>query len=140
MSSRFTIFLLSLDNLPGFDESYEKLINAIADRGKVQRSTTTGSAVRYLTDNSPSAVIITDAGITEKANREVLEKLKAYISNGGTAIFGCNFSSFISPPNMEKLWSLAFDLPWKAGDYTREEVHLNDQVKTKLKSSAESLK
>ena len=135
-----TIFLLSLENQPWFDEMYDKLIDALANRAEVKRSSNSDSAVRYLANNSPSAIIITDPGITVESNREALDKLKTYISNGGTAIFGCNFSSFIKPPDMDALWRSTFDVPWQFGDYHRTTVYLNHQAATKLKSSPEHLK
>ena len=135
-----TIFLLSLENQPWFDEMYDKLIDALANRAEVKRSSNSDSAVRYLANNSPSAIIITDPGITVESNREALDKLKTYISNGGTAIFGCNFSSFIKPPDMNALWRSTFDVPWQFGDYHRTTVYLNHQAATKLKSSPEHLK
>lgn len=118
---------------------YDKLIDALANRAKVQRSSNANSAARYLTNNCPSAIIITDPGVTVDSNRKALDKLKTYVSNGGTAIFGCNFSSFITTTVMNALWHSTFNLPWEFGDYHRTTVYLNHRAATKLKVSLERL-
>ncbi|KAF2228736.1 hypothetical protein EV356DRAFT_497517 [Viridothelium virens] len=135
------VFLLSLGLECWFDERYARLIDLLANRANIKRATKSDAAIRYLTNNSPSAIIVTDPSIVGKSSskQQVLGKVENFISNGGTAIFACHFSSFIRPPDMDKFWRSTFDLPWKYGDYQRTTVHLVHQTATRLKCSAEHL-
>jgi hypothetical protein len=59
------IFLLSLDKQPFFDDMYAHLIDAIASKATIQRASQRTSALTYLSTNKPTAIIITDPGITK---------------------------------------------------------------------------
>ncbi|KAL9085258.1 MAG: hypothetical protein Q9165_007692 [Trypethelium subeluteriae] len=135
------VFLLSLDYKSWFDEAYARLIDLLADRADIKRAKKSDAAVRFLTNNSPSAIIITDPSIVIKSrsNQQVLDKVKDFTSNGGTAIFACHFSSFIRPPDMDKFWLSTFDLSWKYGAFHRTTVHIVHQSAIKLKGSPKNL-
>ncbi|KAK2731313.1 hypothetical protein FQN57_003454, partial [Myotisia sp. PD_48] len=119
------ILLLSIANQPSFDEIYSRLISELSNRAQLQRANTSSDALDYLSHNVPLAVLVSDPGITQPGNMTVLNKLKDYIMSGGTAIFGCQFSSFISPPVMNSFFNTHLGLLWQSGAYERTMVHLN---------------
>ncbi|KAF2709048.1 hypothetical protein K504DRAFT_433846 [Pleomassaria siparia CBS 279.74] len=129
MSSKPTVLFLSLDEKPWFDEMYSPLINALADRATIKRSR---SSAQYLTTSPPAAVLVPDVGII--TNQDAIATLKTYVANGGTAIFGCTFSSFITPLAMAAFWKDNFNKPWRSGNYTRENVQLDASVAASMKS------
>ena len=131
---RPSIALISLDQAyaSDFENIYADLIIQFAAQSTLQRCNDVNSMVDYLTNTTPSAIIFTDPGIATKPNARATEKLKEYVSNGGTAIFACTFSSFITPPQMSKFWSSNFYFPWQSGSYLRTEVRLNAHVAPEL--------
>lgn len=124
-------FLLSISSQEWFDDMYSRLIDRLAERVKIQRAKTASAAVRHLASfkddpNPPKAILITDPGITDKKHPEaLLEHLLAYVRNGGTAVFCCTFSSFISSTDFNQFFSTKLGLPWQFGDYIRTTVNLN---------------
>ena len=136
---RPTIFVIALDNQPFFDDMYSKLTARLFARARVQRAKTRDGALRHLSSNAPSAILVTDPGVMQRENTEVLEQIKTYVAKGGTVVFGCLFSTFITAPNMNKIWQSTFDLPWQFGGYYRTTVQLKDTVARTLKFSPETL-
>jgi hypothetical protein len=128
-TTRAHIFLLSLDKQPFFEDMYARLIDAIASKATMQRASDPTSAHTYLSTNTPTAIIITDPGITKAAHSAVLEKVISYVHSGGIAIFACHFSSFIRPTDFNRHFRSDWKLPWKFGDYHRTTVYLNQRVR-----------
>jgi hypothetical protein len=129
ITTRPRIFLLSLDKQPFFDDIYTRLIDAIASKATIQRASQPSSALTYLSTKTPTAIIITDPGITKAAHSAVLEKVISYVRSGGIAIFAGQFSSFIRPNNLDRHFRSHWNLPWEFGDYHRTTVHLNQRVR-----------
>jgi hypothetical protein len=127
------VFLLNLDKEQQFedlfDSIYPDLINSLCDKYRVQRARTVVPAKRYLSDpaNHPVAILLPDPALAQKKNYPVLEQVTNYVKAGGVAIFAASFSSFISPPDMNKFWN-TWGLSWKFGDYHRTDVFLNRYV------------
>jgi hypothetical protein len=48
--------------------------------------------------------------VTLKENSDVLEQVKSYVKAGGMAIFAASFSSFITPPAINKFWETTWVL------------------------------
>ncbi|EON66657.1 hypothetical protein W97_05903 [Coniosporium apollinis CBS 100218] len=113
------IFLLSLDNKEWFDEMYSRLINMLAEEATLQRASKPDAALRYLTNNTPQAILATDAGLAEPKHSAVLARVVEYTRRGGIVVFGCMFSSFMSRPKMEAFFRDGWSLPWRYGDYHR---------------------
>ncbi|KAF8186347.1 hypothetical protein BJ912DRAFT_971462 [Pholiota molesta] len=82
-------------------------------------------ALEYLDSPSLTAVLITDVGITKKKYARVLQKLVDYTKDGGCVAIGCQFSSFISPPDYNKFIKTSWGLDWKFGSYFRQRFPLN---------------
>jgi hypothetical protein len=132
-ASKPTVFLLSLDHLEYFDSMYDNLITQLSNKANVQRAKKSDAAVRYLSSNTPAAIIATDPAVAKSnAHPDVLQLLQSYVANGGHLIFACQFSSFITPPQMNSFWTTTFSKPWTFGDYHRTDVHLQAQTATAL--------
>lgn len=112
------ILLLSLSYIDFFDETYASLLNRLLEVFHVKRVKNATAALRELSNSTFKVIIITDEGLTEPANREVLAKVKTYIEGGGLAIVGLHFPNFITLDRMDGFFK-EFDLPWKRGDYRR---------------------
>jgi hypothetical protein len=76
-------------------------------------------------NKNPQAIIITDQGLIDRANANVLQKVLSYIRNGGIAIVGLHFPSFVTMDAMNDFFASGFALPWRRGDYHRTEFAFN---------------
>ncbi|KAJ9645261.1 hypothetical protein H2201_005607 [Coniosporium apollinis] len=123
------ILLLSLANKEWFDEMYSRLINTLAEGATLQRASKPDAALRYLANNTPQAILVTDAGLAERNHSAVLARVVEYARSGGIVVVGCMFSSFMSRPKMEAFFRDGWNLPWRYGDYHRTDVHLNRRVR-----------
>jgi hypothetical protein len=103
----------------------------ILQKATVKRAKTFAGALRYLEQNTPNGIVVTDAGVVARSPaevrecREISDRLVTYVHNGGTVIFSFVFSSHVSPAQMNKFWQETWNLPWKFGDYHRTTFHLN---------------
>jgi hypothetical protein len=97
---------------------YSNLIDGLAAKATIKRVKTTSSTLTFLSTATPTAIIVTDAGVCPRpfAPTDVMAKVKEYVLGGGTVILGCDFCGSITPPDMNAFWSTYFDLPWKFGD------------------------
>ncbi|KAK2786429.1 hypothetical protein FQN52_001179 [Onygenales sp. PD_12] len=123
-----TILLLSLNKLSFFDEQYAKLTDLLASNAAIKSASSPSAALDFLSSNTPHAIIVTDEAIVEPENSSVLDKLISYACAGGIVVVGCHFSSFISPDEFESFFA-RWALPWKLGNYSRETVSVNHQVR-----------
>ena len=122
------ILLAALDQQSYFDEQYTRLIDHLASCATLQRASKPTGAINYLSTNTPSAILITDAGVTKRKHAAVLAKVAEYVRSGGTAVFAGHFSSFVIPSDFNSVFPAQFGLPWQRGDYQRTTVQLNDDV------------
>lgn len=113
------ILLLSLSFQSFLDEIYSSLFDRLSESASLKRAKEAGPAIRYLQRSTPKAIIITDEGLTDQANAEVLQKVVSYVQNGGLAIIGLHFPSFTTMTAMNNLFASSFNLPWRRGDYHR---------------------
>lgn len=112
--------------LQGFlDESYSSLFDKLAKSARLRRAKTADAAIRYLSANNPKVIIITDEGLTDQANAGVLEKVVGYVRDGGLAVVGLHFPTFVTMGAFDDFFGGAFGLPWKHGDYHRTDFKLN---------------
>ena len=64
--------------------------------------------------------MILDGAVARPIFQPVARRLAQYAEAGGSVVFGILFSSFVSPPNMERLFGDdCFGLKWQSGDYHR---------------------
>lgn len=123
-ANRPEIFLLSLSYLDFLDETYSSLIDKLANSANLKRAKKADGAIRYLGENNPRAILITDEGLTDRKNAEVLQKVISYVQNGGIAIIGLHFPNFVTMDAMNDLFA-SFGLPWERGDYHRTDFEFN---------------
>lgn len=135
-NTRLAIDVLSLDDLPWFEDMYGSLLDALDGYAHVRRVSTARAALERLTSvvSKPAAILVVDAGITQKEGLGVMEKLAKYVTDGGTAIFCCSFSSFVRFSDLNDLFYSNFGLSWKAGSYTRSTVRINPAATETLPS------
>jgi len=60
----------------------------------LKRAQTSMGALSYLKGHIPSAIIVTDEGLTIPKNRPVLDRVVAYVKGGGLVILGMHMPSF----------------------------------------------
>ena len=124
------LFILNLDKDQQyenfFDSIYPDLIESLCSKYRVQRARAVDPAKRYLSDpaNRPVAILVTDPTVAKKKKSAILEQVINNVKAGGVAIFAANFSSFITPPDMDKFWN-TWGLGWTFGNYHRTDVFLN---------------
>lgn len=129
------VLVISLDD-PGFlDDMYKSLFTSLAQNSRLTHVRDSRDAIDYFDSNNPAAILITDPGIVDSDYAEVLAKAKEYISRGGTAIFACMFSSFITPDDFDSFFKTQFQLPWMFGDYLRTTAYLNMNARDNLQTT-----
>lgn len=99
--------------------------NFLSQSAQLKRVRTASVAIRYLEESKPKAIIITDEGLTERANAEVLRKVISYVHTGGLAIIGLHFPNFTRMDVFDNFFASAFELPWVHGEYHRTDFELN---------------
>ncbi len=137
-SSRPTVLLLSLDKQTFWDEMYSNLVDTVAAKATIERAAKPENAFTYLTNNTPSAIIVTDPAIVKRkpALNTVREKVVDYVRGGGTAILATHFSSFVRPLDLGHWFRASWDLPWQSGDYHRTTVYLNPECRVRQLNQA----
>ncbi len=126
------MFILNLDKEQVyedlFDDIYSDLIASLDAKYHVQRARSLSEAQGLLNERQPIAILLPDPAVTQKQNSALLRQVKDYVQAGGFAVFACLFSSFITPPTMDKFWKTSWGLDWKPGSYHRTDVYLNRYV------------
>lgn len=69
--------------------------------------------------------MVTDEGLSERKHPAVLEKVKAYIQQGGLVIIGLHMPNFIDMDAFDNLFQIGFGLTWERGDYHRTTFQFN---------------
>ncbi|KAL8868016.1 MAG: hypothetical protein Q9174_005273 [Haloplaca sp. 1 TL-2023] len=82
------------------------------------------AAQAILSSEPPKAILVVDGGLSWPKYTALQVQLARYVQAGGTVVFCCLFSSFIRPPNADRLWH-NFGLPWTSGDYHRSTFYLS---------------
>ena len=119
------IFLLSLAYKTFFDNTYATLIDGLNKSAQLKRAKSSNGAIRYLEANNPNAILVTDEGLTVMEYRAVVEKLLAYVRNGGLVIIGFHFPNFAILDAIDKFFNEGLELPWQSGDYHRTTFQFN---------------
>lgn len=96
-----------------FEKMYGDLIEKLKIFARRQRVSGPDDAIDYLSKNTPKAILVTDSGLTEHS--VVLNKVLSYVRGGGTGIFCCQFSIFISPKDFNLFFSEKLKLDWEFG-------------------------
>ncbi|KAH9946733.1 hypothetical protein B0H21DRAFT_387638 [Amylocystis lapponica] len=128
-NSRASVLLLTLAKWDSFESMNEHLLSALRARANVQEAATASDAMRRLSQSPPPrAVIATDAAVTEREHSKLLAKLVQYVKAGGILVFACQFSSFVSPPDLGVLFKRSWNVPWVSGSYHRTDFEVNPAV------------
>ena len=126
---KLTVFILNLDKGQVyedlFDSIYPDLLASLDAKYHIQRARSLSEAQRNFNEHQPIAILLPDPAVTLKQNSAVLGQVREYVQAGGFAIFAGMFSSFITPPAMDKFWKRSWGLDWKFGNYHRTDVYLN---------------
>lgn len=130
-----TALVMSLNDPGWLNDMYKGLFSSLSKHASLKHVEDCREAVEYLDNHHPTAVLVTDPSIRESKNSAALGKLKEYVSAGGTAIFGCMFSSFIRPPDFNVFFRGQFGLSWEFGEYHRMTVHLNPAAAGNLRAT-----
>lgn len=116
-------------NVPGFfDDVFGPLLGKIAARTVLKRASDSPSALRYLADGVPTAIIVFDPDIIKYAHSTVLQYVMSYVRGGGIAIFTGTFTTSLQPDDLSHFFRWYWGLPWEKGDVHRTTVHLNRRV------------
>lgn len=118
-----------------FENSYERLMAALANHARVMCCTEANAAITFLRNNAPAAVVITDCGLDDPANAAVLAELKSYVKGGGTAVFKPTFTSAFKADALQNIFRDGFDLPWTPGVRFRALFQRFRPAACRLKSS-----
>lgn len=88
----------------------------------VSRAKTTKKALSLLSAPDMRGVFITDAGITQRKNADLLAKIVAYARGGGTVVIGGSFKLLegrrqadLTAAQLEAFFQKGWGLPWKLG-------------------------
>lgn len=130
------VLVMALNDPGWLHDMYKNLFSSLSKHASLKHVETPREAVEYLDNHRPVAVLVTDPSIREPRNSSALQKLKEYLSSGGTVIFACMFSSFVRPSDFDASFSSQFSLPWEFGEYHHTTVHLNPTTAEKLSAKA----
>ncbi|KAK2793314.1 hypothetical protein FQN50_010011 [Emmonsiellopsis sp. PD_5] len=94
------VLVISLGDQRFPDEMYMPLFTSLSKLSRLEHIREPLYVVDYLNNNNPAAILVVDSAIHEPKNSDALDKVKEYLSGGGTVVFACMFSSFIRPPEL----------------------------------------
>ncbi|KAJ6500741.1 hypothetical protein C8R45DRAFT_1210468 [Mycena sanguinolenta] len=109
------------------------ILSGLREVADVTRVKSKSKAFKLLSQEDVAGIFITDAGITEPHNANLLAKIVAYVRGGGTAVIGGSFQLLeghkrvdITPARLEAFFHKGWGLPWKMGSqHPRETFTLN---------------
>jgi hypothetical protein len=110
---------------------YSHLIDKLFSHATIQRASKPDAAIRYLSNNTPTAILATDEGLTESEHSRVLDKVLTYTRSGGMLIFCCQFPGSVNAPTFNQFMRSKLDLPWKYGNYLRTTLYLNQRARSR---------
>ncbi|KAG6916896.1 hypothetical protein DXG01_004729 [Tephrocybe rancida] len=119
------MMVMSFGNEKFFAGVQEDLLELLKSKLEVLHGLSHERVVELLGSQDLIGVFITDAAIIEPTNAYLLSRLVAFAKAGGIVVLGGAFSSHIKFTEMGPFFQDAWGVPWRAGDYTRSEIHLN---------------
>jgi hypothetical protein len=112
-------------------------IPALRSKVRIIQALNDQMALQYLTDTNLKGVFVGDEGIIKSENSKVLSSLIRWVNDGGIAVTGSVFASFISWDNLDRFFE-KWGLPWKMGSYLGTTFVLNSSIH-QLSSQSASL-
>ncbi|CDO77835.1 hypothetical protein BN946_scf184714.g10 [Trametes cinnabarina] len=123
--SKPRILILSLDKEPYTDDIYTQLYSALRKNASVTEVKTAKAATKALSSHpSPSAVLVSDAAITDAKRNALLTQLIQYARSGGRVILGMQLSNHF-PLGTVGAFFRKWGLDWDHGSYHRTTFVLN---------------
>ncbi|KAF7507305.1 hypothetical protein GJ744_010739 [Endocarpon pusillum] len=77
-----------------------------------------------------NAVLVSDAAITKRRNRELADAHVAYTKDWGPVLFGCLMSTFSTPTDFNRMMRSVSSLPWRVGSCLHDDSPLNEAAST----------
>jgi len=114
---------------PWFDEMYQSLLTELKAKANVTEITEKAAASALFSSDHKPVVLAADAGLARKESSELVTKAIQFVKDGGTLVFGLQFPSFATPPEIKHLFK-AFGIPWESGDYHLTTFDVNTAIKT----------
>jgi hypothetical protein len=105
---------------------YEQLLPKLLSRAIVHESLTIQDALNYVLSSWPTIILVTDPSITldNEESQRLLEAISGYTKHGCTTIFMGFFAETVEFENLETMFKLHFDLPWRAAELSKHETRL----------------
>jgi hypothetical protein len=91
---------------------------------------TAADALKYLSKNFPEGILVTDPGLAQPGNKELLDAVVAFARASGTVVMSYCFSSHLRMDVMKDFWKNAWGLPWEPGSILRGSFALNTSAST----------
>lgn len=82
-----------LDHLQAFGNNG---IEIFLEKTQLKRARSLEGVLKYLNENRPDGILVTDPGIIVPKNLEILGRLNAFAQSGGTVVFSFCFASNIN--------------------------------------------
>ncbi|KAI0641698.1 hypothetical protein C8Q79DRAFT_1014122 [Trametes meyenii] len=118
-ASKPKVLIISLEKQSYTNGIHVQLYRALRKNASVTETLDTYSAVKVLSSNPrPSAVIVSDAAITQQAHSALVRRLVEYTRTGGRVVLGMQFSNTL-PDDRGHAFFRAWGLNWNRGSYFR---------------------
>lgn len=115
-----------------FDDLYGDFCSHIDAKYSTSQARSAEVVTPLLSTPSLKAILVVDGGLTASKKHIALQKqLSAWAKSGRTIIFCCLFSSFVRPPDFNRMYR-SFELDWQFGDYHRTTFYLSQKIKSLL--------
>ncbi|KAK4113373.1 hypothetical protein N656DRAFT_797251 [Canariomyces notabilis] len=126
LGSNPRILALCLEYEDLFDDCFGSLVSQLYSKAKMERATTTKTALQVLNQNPPpSVILVTDGAITRQ--KEVFERVVDRLHEGATVVLAGCFSSNVTTGQFDRFFA-RIGLPWRRGNYRRKTVSLRQQL------------
>ena len=128
------VMRLYLEDYEWLDEMYEKFLATLKARTQLIDCRKAEEAIQHLERRDLHAVLVYEPSIMKNDTKAkaVVSSLLSFIKTGGTLVFACLCSSFVSPPDVDAFFS-AWGLPWKVSSYTRSHYQFNVNARVDVK-------
>ena len=87
------------------------------------------SLIALLKEHQTASLYIAEPDLTTSEYCALSDFIVDWVRNGGTAVLGGGFSSWVNPAEFDSWMVNAWQLPWKIGQYTRSTVHYQSAAK-----------
>lgn len=118
-SQKPSVLLLSLEHQVYFDEINAHFLSSLRAKTNLLQALNPAKALQYISLPHLAGVLVTDVGIANRKNGNVLAKLVEYTKSGGKVVLGGAFSFFMDKDELETFFRVSWGLPWTVGSCHR---------------------